>query len=59
MVASVFAFAIITTGLTSSEKAQETALGAVEEASATLVVRGRVIATSNADLTSADNVKFT
>jgi len=59
VVASVFAFAVISTGLISSEKAKETALGAVEEASATLVVRGRVVATANAGLTSVDNVKIT
>ena len=58
VVASVFAFAIISTGLTSSQTAQETTLGAVEEASATLVVRGRVIATSNAGLTGVDNLKI-
>jgi len=59
VVASVFAFAVISTGLVSSEKAKDTALGAVKEASATLVLRGNVVATGNAGLTAVDNVKFT
>lgn len=45
VVAAVFAFAVLSTGLLSSEKSKETVLGGLEETSATLAVRGNVIAT--------------
>ena len=47
VVASVFAFAVLSTGLLSSEKSKETIIGGLEETSATLVLRGSVIATWN------------
>ena len=58
VVASVFAFAVLSTGLISSEKSKETVLGAVGEASATLNVRGAVVANVNAALTGVDTIKF-
>ena len=58
VVASVFAFAVLTTGLTSSQKSQSAVLGALEETSATLNLRGAVIANVNAALTGVDNIKF-
>ena len=58
VVASVFAFAVLSTGLTSSQKSQEAVLGALEETSATLNVRGAVIASVNAALTGVDTIKF-
>lgn len=58
VVASVFAFAVLSTGLTSSQKSQEAVLGALEETSATLNVRGGVVANVNAALTGVDTIKF-
>ena len=48
VVASVFAFAVLSTGLLSSEKSKETIIGGLEETSATLVLRGSVIGKSTA-----------
>jgi len=58
VVASVFAFAVLNTGLLSSEKSKEAALGGLEETSATLSIRGDVIADANASKTAIDAVKF-
>ncbi len=58
VVASVFAFAVLNTGLLSSEKSKEAALGGLEETSATLSIRGRVIAAVNSGKTAIDSVKF-
>ena len=44
VVASVFAFAVLTTGLLSSEKSKEAILGAVEETESTILKRGSVVA---------------
>ena len=46
VVAAVFAFTVLTTGLFTSEKAKETALAGLAASSATLAVRGSVTATS-------------
>ena len=43
VVASVFAFAVLSTGLLSSEKSKETVLGGLEETSSTLSIRGDII----------------
>ena len=51
VVASVFAFAVLSTGLLSSEKSKETVLGRLEETSSTLSVHGDVI--GDADSTKA------
>ena len=59
VVASVFAFAVLSTGLLSSEKAKETVLGGLEETSSTLAIRGDIIGTANTGKTSLDSVKFT
>lgn len=58
VVAAVFAFAVLNTGLLSSEKSKEAALGGLEETSATLSLRGEVIADANAGKTAIDLVKF-
>ena len=58
VVASVFAFAVLSTGLLSSEKATATVLGGLEETSATLVLRGGVIAHASSTLTEIDYVTF-
>ncbi len=59
VVASVFAFAVLSTGLLSSEKSKETVLGGLEETSSTLSIRGDIIGTANSFKTSLDEVKFT
>ena len=59
LVATVFAFAILSSGLVAAEKSKETALGSLGQASGTLMVRGEVVGISNSSLTALDNVKFT
>lgn len=59
VVASVFAFAVLSTGLLSSEKSKETVLGGLEETSSTLTLRGEVIADANSGKTKIDSIKFT
>ncbi len=59
VVASVFAFAVLTTGLLSSEKAKETVLGGLEETAATISLRGGVVAhTTGTPPSSVDYVIF-
>ena len=59
VVASVFAFAVLSTGLLSSEKAKETVLGGLAETSSTISIRGDIIADANTGKTFIDTVKFT
>ena len=59
VVASVFAFAVLSTGLLSSEKSKETVLGALSETSSTLTIRGEIIADANSGKTKIDTIKFT
>lgn len=59
VVASVFALAVRSTGLISSEQNKETAVSLVEEVSATLSLRGEVVANVNTALTGVDTLKFT
>ena len=58
VVAAVFAFAVITTGLFSSEKAASSAQAGLGEASTTLTPKGAVVARANPALTSMSSVKF-
>ena len=55
----MFAFAVLSTGLLSSEKSKETVLGGLEETSCTLSVRGDVIGDAETDKVSLDTIKFT
>jgi len=59
VVASVFAFAVLSTGLLSSEKSKETVLGGLEETSSTLSIRGDIIGDANTAKTFIDTVRFT
>ena len=60
VVASVFAFAVLSTGLLSSEKSKQVVLGGLAETSATLTLRGSVIGVSNAsDNLWVNEVRFT
>ena len=56
VVAAVFAFAVLSTGLLSSEKSKETVLGGLEETAATIVLRGAVVAHSTT--TTIDSIDF-
>ena len=58
VVASVFAFAVLNTGLLSLEKSKEATLGGLRETSSTLSLRGDLIADSNSGKTAIDLVKF-
>ncbi|MDA0263833.1 MAG: hypothetical protein O3A93_07045 [Chloroflexi bacterium] len=58
VVAAVFAFAVITTGLFSSEKAAESASAGLGEASTTLTPKGAVVARANPALSSLSTVQF-
>jgi len=59
VVASVFAFAVLSTGLLSAEKSKETVLGGLEETSSTLTLRGSVIGEKNSSNPWVDKVRFT
>ena len=59
VVASVFAFAVLSTGLLSSEKSKETVLGGLAETSSTVSIRGDIIADNNTAKTFVDSIKFT
>ena len=58
VVAAVFAFAVLSTGLLSSEKSKETVLGGLEETAATIVLRGAVIANKNSGADEVDSIVF-
>ena len=58
VVASVFAFAVLTTGLISSEKSKEAIIGSLEETGSTLVLRGSMVAVATTSLAHVSNIKF-
>ena len=58
VVASVFAFAVLSTGLLSSEKSKETVLGGLAEATSTMFVKGAVVGKGNAGRTNIDTLTF-
>jgi flagellin FlaB len=58
VVASVFAFAVLSTGLLSAEKSKETVLGGLSEAGSTLFVKGVVVGKANSGLTNIDTLTF-
>ena len=58
VVASVFAFAMLSTGLVASEQSKETILGGLEETAATIVLRGSVVALSTSTPTTVDAIEF-
>ena len=58
VVAAVFAFAVLTTGLFSSQKAKETGEAALSEAQSTLTAKGSIIARGNAAGTAVTSVEF-
>ena len=58
VVASVFALAVLSTGLLSTEKSKETVIGALEETSASVSLRGSVIAHMGTSTTRVGYVTF-
>jgi len=58
VVAAVFAFTVITTGLFSSEKAGEAATAGLGEASTTLIPKGAVVAEANLGTDAVSTIKF-
>ena len=58
VVAAVFAFAVLTTGLFTTERARDTTVNAVGEAQSTLSPKGAVIAEANGILTAVNMIKF-
>ena len=59
VVASVFAFAVLNSGLLGSERSKETVLGGLAETSSTVGLRGDVIADANPAKASVDTITFT
>ena len=58
VVASVFAFAVLSTGLLSTEKSKETVIGGLEETSASISLRGSVIAHRSTTTNKIGRVTF-
>lgn len=59
VVASVFAFSVLSIGLLSAEEVEQTVVGSMAETSATLMLRGAVIAEGNSDDSAIDTIRFT
>ncbi len=59
VVATIFAFVVLTTGVFSSERAKETVFVGLDKARGSLEVRGGVIATSTGATLVIDTIQFT
>lgn len=59
VIASVFAWTIVTTGVGTARKSERIILSSLAESSATLVLRGAVVGTTNTDMTALDTLTFT
>ena len=59
VVAAVFAFAVLSTGLLSSEKSKETVLGGLAETSSTIAIRGDIVGTADSTKKWLNTIKFT
>ena len=59
IVASVLAFAVLTTGLAGAQKTQEVGLESLKDSSASMVLRGSIIGMANAAGTALENLTFT
>ena len=59
VVASVFAFSVLSIGLLSAEEVEQTVEGTMAETSSTLMLRGGILAEGNSDNTAIDTVRFT
>ena len=58
VVASVFGFAMLNTGILSSEKEQKVVQAGIDETSSNLILRGGVLAIGNGGKTGIDTIKF-
>lgn len=58
VVASVFAFAVLSTGMVSSERSKRTIIGSLQETSSSLLLRGSVIAIRGATSSTVASVRF-
>jgi flagellin FlaB len=59
VVASVFAFSVLSIGLLSAEEVGQAVAGSMAETSATLMLRGAVIAEGSSDNSTIDSIRFT
>jgi archaeal flagellin FlaB len=59
VVATVFAFIVLTTGIFSSERGKETVFAGLEKARGTLEMRGGVVATAAGAPLAVDDIQFT
>ncbi len=59
VVASVFAFSVLSIGLLSAEEVERPVGGSLAETSSTLMLRGGILAEGNSDNTAIDTVRFT
>lgn len=59
VVASVLAFAVLTTGLAGAQKSQDVALEVLADSSATMALRGAVVGIANPAGTALDSVRLT
>ena len=58
VVATVFAFVVLTTGIFSSERGKETVFAGLEKARGTVEVRGGVVVTASGTTLSVDDIQF-
>ncbi len=58
VVATIFAFVVLTTGVFSSERGKETVFAGLEKARGTMEVRGGVVVTATGTTLAVDNIQF-
>ena len=58
VVATVFAFVVLTTGIFSSERGKETVFAGLEKARGTMEVRGGIVVTASGTTLSVDDIQF-
>ena len=58
IVASVVAFSVLSVGLLSGEEVKQMVTGSMEDASATLFLRGGVVAEANSSRTAVESIKL-
>ena len=58
VVATIFAFVVLTTGVFSSERAKETVFAALEKARGSMEIRGGIVVTATGTTLVADKIQF-
>ena len=58
VVASIFAFVVLSTGVFSAERGKETIYAGLQEARSSMEIRGSMIANANVTSTAVDTVTF-